>query len=118
MRKVPIKFRGVDAKTGEMIYGSYHYEKCDDGSIVEGIIPEWNPNIEIEIKPDSVAQLVGYDKNGEEVYEGDTVINEQILMGGKLYVKEHVAHYNGCATAEDGCYLVTRQIAAYTHLKK
>ena len=56
-----------------MIYGSYHYEKCDDGSIVEGIIPEWNPNIEIEIKPESVAQLVCYDKNGEEVYEGDEI---------------------------------------------
>lgn len=27
-------------------------------------------------------------------------------------------YINGCATAEDGCYLVTRQIAAYTHLKK
>lgn len=29
-----------------------------------------------EVDPDSVAQLIGYDSNGAEVYEGDIVVDE------------------------------------------
>ena len=57
-----IKFRGRDAKTGEVVYGSF----CRP----DGIIPDWNPNIEHGVEPDSVAQLV-YVKDGKEYYEGD-----------------------------------------------
>lgn len=76
-----IKFRARDIKTGEIVYGDY--------------ISPWdspNPNIRVsrdfhkdergrtvafcyyhEVDPDSVAQLIAYDKNGKEVYEGDLV---------------------------------------------
>lgn len=107
MRKVPIKFRGVDT-AGNYVYGGIN--EAGNGIIIN--------NLPILVEPESVSQLVGYDRNGEEVYEGDTVINEQTLSGGEPYRKEHVAHYSGYATAEDGCYLVTRQIATYTRLKK
>lgn len=33
----------------------------------------WHSVKKYRIKPDSVAQLIGLDKNGNEVYEGDTI---------------------------------------------
>lgn len=61
----PIKFRGRDL-TGEMRFGHY----VTDGGhpyIIEDHV--W-----CEVEPDSVAQLVGYDANGNEVYEGDVFV--------------------------------------------
>lgn len=54
-----IKFRGVRMSDGETIYG-YYYVRAGDA-----YIDEWR------VEPDTVAQLVGYDNDGEEVYEGD-----------------------------------------------
>lgn len=72
MKNIPIKFRGnsaVDAPNfinkGDFVFGSSIIQRHDKfwlgddkGSYVD---------------PDSVCQLVGYDINGAEVYEGDTV---------------------------------------------
>lgn len=60
MRK--IKFRGVRMSDGETIYGYYHVREGD------AYIDDWR------VKPDSVAQLVGTDNNGEDVYEGDELV--------------------------------------------
>lgn len=72
--KRPIKFRGRDIDTGEIIYGDFrkigihaHIFKEADCYYEEELI---------EVVPDSVAQLVGYDANGDEVYEGDIVIDK------------------------------------------
>ena len=75
----PIKFRGR-TQNGNLIYGDLiHFRGYisihENGS---GIY---------HIAPDSVAQLVGYDANGKEVYEGDTVI-EEYLEGER---QEHIA---------------------------
>ena len=61
--KRPIKFRGYDTQDGvremvtftldELLSGTDDYELVD---------------------PDSIAQLVGYDKDGNELYEGDTFV--------------------------------------------
>lgn len=56
-----IKFRGVTPK-GETVYGDLTHEGghvfIDDK----------------RVNPCTVDQFAGYDKNGDEVYEGDTVI--------------------------------------------
>lgn len=44
--------------------------------------------------PDTVAQLVGFDKNGNEVYEGDTVIGADDM--------EWVVDMTSCVTSEEG----------------
>lgn len=76
----PIKFRGrvpddqgIDAS--RIVYGSL----VDHGESKYGyrywIYPlEGDRNY--PVAPDTVAQLVGYDANGKEVYEGDTLIDE------------------------------------------
>ncbi len=70
MRKT--KFRGR-TEDGEFIYGD----------LLQGNYDESAPKIKPRHKKAqyvwavSVAQLVGYDTNGKEIYEGDTLIDEK-----------------------------------------
>lgn len=76
----PIKFRGRvpdsdNRDGGKIVFGSL----VDHGETPHGyrywIYPlEGDRNYPVE--PDSVAQLVGYDANGKEVYEGDTIVDK------------------------------------------
>lgn len=76
----PIKFRGrvpddqgIDA--GKIVYGSL----VDHGESKYGY-RYWIYPLESDrnypVAPDTVAQLVGYDKNEKEVYEGDTIVRD------------------------------------------
>lgn len=65
MRK--IKFRGVDLKTGEFVYGDFVHKV--PMSSFNGIVDEFG--VVHEIEPDSQKQLVGFDNQGREVYQGD-----------------------------------------------
>lgn len=68
-----IKFRGRNRVTDEFVYGTYYYEHFEDTpKEIHAIISEYGE--EWRIDPESVAQLIGIDANGREVYEGDTVI--------------------------------------------
>lgn len=62
-----IKFRGHD-KRGNVFYGSYNQNM--------GVIDDWEYAACHAVDDEDVAQLCGYDKNGSEVYEGDTLIDE------------------------------------------
>lgn len=57
-----IKFRGVRLSDGQTIYGYYHERGAD------AYIDDWRVDF------DTVAQFCGYDRNGNEVYEGDRVL--------------------------------------------
>lgn len=65
--KRPIKFRGRDTQSN-VYFGSFDEDTCT--------IDCWDVAETIVVERDSVAQLVGYDKDGREVYEGDTVVSE------------------------------------------
>ena len=60
MQGVPIKFRGREITRDFLVYGFYGEERgraiiADDTGVYT-------------VEPDSIARLVGYDDNGEEVY--------------------------------------------------
>ena len=70
-----IKFRGKKLN-GQYIYGWFAMKFNDNGDYVPVII--WdaeNPAYYSEVEPNSVAQLIGYDSNGKEVYEGDKLVS-------------------------------------------
>ena len=66
--KRPIKFRGVD-KHGNFVFGEYA-QAFMGGKPQICFFDErgWNC---VPVDEDSIAQLVGYDSDGREVYEGD-----------------------------------------------
>ena len=66
----PINFRGKRVADGEFVYGGFTH-----------VHPEFYVGGR-QVKPDSVAQLVGYDSDGNEVYEGDKIV----LQNGAEYV--------------------------------
>lgn len=77
-RKLPIKFRGREVETGEYIYaelkdivGRAHREDVT-------FVLSYGLR---RVKYDSLEQLCGYDRDGDEVYENDEVID----MEGRLF---------------------------------
>lgn len=65
---IPIKFRG-ETFCGEFIFG--YVVRYDDGevAITNGFENRF-------VKPTSVAQFVGYDKNGAEIYSDDVLLDD------------------------------------------
>ena len=81
----PIKFRGRIAKDhvekwkrGEIICGSLMvFADAPITGCTHWIIDEKSkPYRNYPVDEDSIAQLVGYDADGREVYEGDVLIDE------------------------------------------
>lgn len=63
MRK--IKFRGKSLYSNKIFYGGY-YEDCSGAEFIV------QPNGEMN-RVKSIVQLIGIDKNGNEIYEGDEI---------------------------------------------
>lgn len=62
MNRVPIKFRGKSV-IGE-VYG--YFAKREGKAYIINDIGTW-----VSVDEDSVVQLIGYDADGNEIYEGD-----------------------------------------------
>lgn len=60
-----IKFRGKRVDNGEFVFGDVAHTEV-------GILMGYG----FEVAPDSVAQFVGCDLDGNEVYEGDEVVGK------------------------------------------
>jgi len=93
-----IKFRGRDL-SGKYRFGFYA-ESGDVPYIIENCT--WH-----EVEPESVAQLAGYDANGKEIYDDDTIT---VTWEEKNIVKDYVVSFRSFAYAKDGCYLCQCQL--------
>ena len=66
-----IKFRGRHVEYhDEIYYGFYEMDARGNHFIID------SNNIMHIVDPESVAQLVGHDSNGKEVYDGDVLLDE------------------------------------------
>lgn len=73
MKGIPIKFRGRCIETGEYVFGDFkttNHLEPNQALITSTDITRANAWV---VDADSVAQLCGYDADGNEVYEGDKV---------------------------------------------
>lgn len=73
-----IKFRGkvaaeCEGYAGQTVYGSLIIYALGSTHWINSLEDERGYPVE----PDSVAQMVGYDSNGAEIYEGDTLTNTE-----------------------------------------
>ena len=73
MKGVPVKFRAKHITTGEYIYGDLIHDRHGETRITYASDIALTGYVNEAVKPGSVAQLVGYDADGNEVYEGDKV---------------------------------------------
>ena len=72
-----IKFRGRHVEYhDEIYYGFYEMDARGNHFIID------SNNIMHIVEPESVAQFVGHDSNGNEVYEGDVLTDSQ----GNTYI--------------------------------
>ena len=74
MKGVPIKFRGKDMN-GQYVYGLLTKKLVRHSGVLSYAIVNgsFKSSETIPVSEDSIAQLVGYDAEGNEVYEGDLV---------------------------------------------
>ena len=93
-----IKFRGRGLKDKKLYYGSY--VQTMPQSSFPAILD--NDGFYNEISPESVAQFVGYDCNGDEIYEGDKVHGINGTMDGHTFT----ARRDNVVQSTNGMYWV------------
>lgn len=118
MKKIPIKFRGrfwlkglepSDINTrlsdGDFVFGGYARMKFlfddDDGDYIIQ-----NDSAAFLVYPDSVAQLVGYDADGDEVYTGDKLYFYRCCCLSGANIREKNLKPAGFCRVIDPHYLV------------
>lgn len=99
-----IKFRGKDIQTGKFIYGDLIHSHSEKGGV---LISEERPisTPARRVEDDSVAQFVGYDADGKEIYEGDICVDKYWRADEKAVLTSNFAYINGNDTPQHfSCY--------------
>ncbi len=101
-----IKFRGRHIDTGEFVYAELGQ--------ISAVSDDPNLLLFLTEKPclvhtNSIAQFVGHDAAGNEIYEGDTVV-----LNSPDYHIEYTSHLSGYATGDRGIYISAGQFDRVT----
>lgn len=97
----PIKFRGRVPDTDKLDGGRIVYGSLVDYGEDAGLYRYWIHPIGgggrnyFPVDENSIAQLVGYDANGNEVYEGDTVTVDGEKLDGTARISPEIIFGNG-----------------------
>ena len=116
-----IKFRAKDLKTGEYHYGDLLQHEnqtaiCTSAyAFVYCAVKKKSVQGVFNVDPETVAQFVGYDKDGNELYEGDPVRDENgegwvsLLGRASLQFKEIGATFDSQTLVKDSDVLFVRK---------
>ena len=111
VHKPNYKFRGKsisDEYDGEYIYGDLTvYENGCTIRFRENNVMFSQDEYEIEVDPSTVAQLIGYDKNFNEVYEDDYLIDISDFDRPCVCAVEALEKYWFCDIF--GCYILKKR---------
>ena len=92
-----IKFRGKSIETGEYVYSnSIKIDDEEQGRMIAVWLRDEFYNW-LDVEPNSVVQLIGYDCNGNEVYDDDRLTDE---CGNKPYPKIFIDLETECSGSE------------------
>jgi len=86
LKNIAIKFCGKSTNTPNVVYGDLiHY---DNSVCIKDAKGTW------AVYPDSIAQLIGFDIDGEEIYEGDILVDaDNNTITAAIYPNAHYQNY-------------------------
>lgn len=94
----PVKFRGLAYSnmsgknfTPKMVYGNLHATVSGDYAQIIPFKVEGKVTDTYLVRPETIAQFIGYDMDGKELYSDDTLID---LSGAEVPTEELIIRYN------------------------
>ena len=104
-----IKFRARDMN-GHYVYGLLTKKKIRSSGEIRWAIATGNCSSAVPVNESSIAQLVGFDADGKEIYEGDIIIDERgTEWKGILNHTITLPQYNGDEPFHGKCKLKEAQ---------
>ena len=103
MKDVPVKFRAKGLWGDTYEYGLLTKKKIRSSGEIMFAIAKGNCSLAetVPVKADTIAQLVGYDADGNEIYEGDELYYYRCFCVSGDYIRQNKIPKAGVCTVID-----------------